>query len=395
MPRLLFVAMPESIHTARWIAQIAEQGWDIYLFPCYAAPMHPELRHLTAFASAPPRRTDPKHHVRRLWWTLPFFLVDWVRSKLRRAPVSSMTSRALALAIRGLQPDIVHSLEIQHAGYLALDARQRLRGRFPKWIVTNWGSDIYLFGRLPEHKARIRAVLAACDYYSCECERDVRLARESGFEGTVLPVLPNTGGFDLAWAAALQEPGPVSSRRTILLKGYQHWAGRALVGLEALRRCADLLQGYSLAISVASPEVRIAAELFRQDTGIPVQILEAVSHEEMLRTYGRSRLYLGLSISDAISTSLLEAMVMGAFPIQSCTACADEWIEDGRSGLVVPPEDPAAVAEAVRRGLADDDLVDRAAQINASVARARLDRSILGPRVIQMYADILGTGRTS
>ena len=31
---------------------------------------------------------------------------------------------------------------------------------------------------------------------------------------------------------------------------------------------------------------------------------------------------------------------MGSFPIQSDTACADEWIEDGVSGLIVPPEDP-------------------------------------------------------
>jgi len=71
----------------------------------------------------------------------------------------------------------------------------------------------------------------------------------------------------------------------------------------------------------------------------------------MLHYYGRARIYIGLSISDAISTSLLEAMVMGAFPIQSCTACADEWIEDGKSGFIVPPEDPHVIAEAIRRAL--------------------------------------------
>jgi len=109
----------------------------------------------------------------------------------------------------------------------------------------------------------------------------------------------------------------------------------------------------------------------------------------MLRYYSRSRIYIGLSISDAISTSLLEAMVMGAFPIQSYTACADEWIVDGKSGFIVPPEDPDVIAKAIRRALRDDALVDQAAEINAKTANARLDYSIIQPQVVKMYRDIL------
>ena len=44
---------------------------------------------------------------------------------------------------------------------------------------------------------------------------------------------------------------------------------------------------------------------------------------------------------------------MGALPIQSCTACADEWIVDGRSGLIVPPEDVDVIENALRRALTD------------------------------------------
>jgi glycosyltransferase involved in cell wall biosynthesis len=80
---------------------------------------------------------------------------------------------------------------------------------------------------------------------------------------------------------------------------------------------------------------------------------------------------------------------MGAFPIQSCTACANEWIEDGKSGFIVPPEDPPAVAEAIRRALTDDALVNRAAEINAKTVRERLDDSIIQPQVVKMYQDIL------
>ncbi len=49
----------------------------------------------------------------------------------------------------------------------------------------------------------------------------------------------------------------------------------------------------------------------------------------------RSRANIGFSKSDGISTSLLEAMTMGAFPIETGTACASDWIQDGVSGAIV------------------------------------------------------------
>jgi len=299
----------------------------------------------------------------------------------------------LARVIRRLKPDTVHSLEIQHAGYLTLEARNHLGDSFPTWIVTNWGSDIYLFGRLSEHADKIRAVLAACDYYSCECHRDVGLGRAFGFEGVVLSVLPNTGGFDLEWVQQFRQPGPTSARRLIVLKGYQGWAGRALVGLRAIELSADVLKDYRVAVYLAGQDVRIAAELVAQSTGVPIEIVPHSSHEDMLRLHGRARVSIGLSISDAVSTSMLEAMVMGSFPIQSNTGCADEWIRDGETGVLVHPEDPGAVAGAIRRAVTDDALVDRAADINARVAAERLDQSVIQPQVIAMYEKIAAQGK--
>ena len=391
--RILFVAMPDSIHTARWISQIADQGWDIFLFPVFIARSGPDLRNLTVFESFIPRPRVKENHVRSIWWTIPFFLADFILSRIRGIKTNYFTTRALAIVVRWLRPDAVHSLEIQHAGYMTLDAKNILSKKFPIWIVTNWGSDIYLFERLAEHRPKIEAVLANCDYYSCECQRDVMLARDLGFKGITLPVVPDAGGMELGKVSMLKSTTPAASRRMIVLKGYQNWAGRALVGLQAMRYCADLLQDYTLAIYMASPDVLVSAELFSQDTKIPVQVISSVPHDEMLRLYSRSRIYIGLSISDGISTSLLEAMAMGAFPIQSCTACADEWFADGQSGFIVPPEDPHAIAEALRRALTDDLLVDRAAEINAQTIAQRLDNSVIKPQVIKMYEDIYNARR--
>lgn len=394
--RILFVAMSGSIHTHRWISQVADGVRDIHLFPSVEAGyLHPGIENVTVHNnmflgqkgtfSSRRFRDIPAHLYPFLLAAKIFWRLLWAVSRF--VP----RDRRLAGLIRRIRPDVVHSLEIQHAGYLGLGAKRRRKGGFPPWIVTNWGSDIYLFGRLSEHEPKIREVLSECDYYSCECHRDIGLAREYGLKGEELPVFPNTGGFDLEGLFRLRAPGPPSARRLIVLKGYQHWAGRALVGLRALERCADLLKGYEVAIFSASSEVMIAAELFSKSTSVPVRIVPLESpQEEILQLHGHARVSIGLSISDAISTALLEAMVMGSFPIQSCTSCAEEWVEDGRTGILVPPEDPEVVELALRRALTDDLLVDRAAEENAKVAAERLGRTLLKSRTLSLYDQVLG-----
>lgn len=389
---ILLVAMPDSIHVVRWIKQLDGQVWDIHLFPSNGGTViHSEMAGVTfhsPFFSLPvdfcPAQTIESvssfffRASAFLWWRIErFFMPD-------------LRVRKLVKVIRRLRPDVVHSLEMQAAGYLTLEAAKQFQGSFPSWLVTNWGSDIYLFGRLKQHKAKIVDVLANCDYYSCECERDIELARKFGFRGQTMPVFPNTGGFDLAGLAVARSLIQTSSRKFIMLKGYQNWSGRALVGIRALYRCADILAGYTVAIYSAPTDVVIAAELFTDETGIPVQIIqENTPHQEMLSLHAQARISIGLSISDAISTSFLEAMVMGSFPIQSCTACADEWIEHGVSGMIVPPEDTDIIEMAIRTALTDDRLVNNAAEINWRIAQERLDSDLLKQKANDMYSMLL------
>ena len=392
--RILFVAMANSIHTARWVNQITDQGWDVHLFPVELAEIHSSFRNVTIheLLYQRPRGLSPSVRINGLKWPFQrgilisrgYDALDIISKKYKRID----RVNRLASTIRRLKPDIIQSLEIQHAGYLTLEAKNILGGKFPAWVVTNWGNDIYLFGRLDSHVDKIKAVLRSCDYYSCECQRDIQLAKQMGFRGEVLTVLPNAGGYDLARIAQFRQPGPTSMRRLILLKGYQDWHGRALVGLRAIELCANALKGYRIGIYLANSDVKIAAELVAKSTGIPIDIVPYCSHDDMLRQYGRARVYIGLSISDGISISSLEAIMMGAFPIQSCTACADEWIVDGETGFIVPPEDPEPIAAAIRRAVSDDALVDRAAELNSKVAQERLDQAKIKPQVIDIYKKI-------
>jgi len=86
-------------------------------------------------------------------------------------------------------------------------------------------------------------------------------------------------------------------------------------------------------------------------------------------------------------------MIMGAFPVQSDTVSTAEWIVDGQNGFLVPPEDSDAVAAAIRKALTDNDLVNRAAEINNRVARTRVDVSVITPRVLEMYEKVARSRR--
>lgn len=402
--KILIVGMSDSIHVSRWVSQIEGMGADIRFFANDAnAEVHSNLRNIIISNRAIFRNRFQKSGLSGLeiksesvfrYLTGQTTIAKIIRRLAKFILFNKGISRTQELekAIRYFRPDIIHSMETQVAGYLVYETKKLFEGQdFPAWLHTNWGSDIYLFGRLVDHRTRIREVLGSCDYYSCECQRDVTLARDYGFNGEILPVFPNSGGFDLGMVFNLRSQGVrPSKRKVILVKGYQGWAGRAFCGLRAIARCGDLLEDYRVIVYANdSLDMKIAAELLSNETGIPVTVLDrGLPHERMMELHGSARISIGLSISDAISTSLLEAMVMGSFPIQSWTSAADEWIENGVSGILVPPEDPDVIELAIRKALSDDGLVDMAMDLNWSVAEGRLDASKLRALAIQGYLSI-------
>jgi len=383
--RVLFVAFADSIHTARWTAQLAGLGWDLHVFAVTHKAPCPELQGVTVhrLVESPGSRSAAPQQA--IYWPLrrgETRVVDW----LERAQYYSPAAR-LVRAIESLQPDVVHSLEMQNGAYLTLEARRRMGAAFPVWIYSSWGSDLYHFGQRPEHTPRIREVLGHCDYMFADCQRDVRLARQYGFAGELLGVYPVGGGFDLPRLREMRQPGSVSSRRVIAVKGYQGgpFEARGVSAIEALRKCASQLADYEIVAYSAAPEVRTALTKLARDFGVRTSVLPASHHQEVLRLMGRARVSLGLGLSDGTPNTMLESMIMGAFPIQSDTLSTREWITNGVNGQMVPPDSPEEIAGALARALADDALVEQAAQDNARLADERLGRERIRGEVVSLY----------
>ena len=292
-PRILFVCFPYSVHAARWTRLLDGAGYDIHVFPSQPNhDLHEGFRDIT-FWPAP---------------NLPFSIAGRAsdRRGLNDIPQHNLAVRLAAVITAG-RFDIVHSLEFQHAGYLMLDALAHLPARRPTWIATNYGSDISLFAKKPEHEGQIRELLAQCDYYSAECHRDVDLAQELGLRKPVFAICPNSGGIELDLADRLRAPGPSSARRIIAVKGYQHFAGRALTALRAIDIAREHVIGYQIRVFAPFPEVRREVDRLRSRHGIDIICLpDQVPQEEILQLHGSARISLAISIADGISTSLLK-----------------------------------------------------------------------------------------
>jgi hypothetical protein len=336
--------MLDSIHSARWLKQFNDQKIDFLLFP--SSPnrrIHPQLKALLE------RNTIANYKIVPFgeWFGLPLWILDKFTNNFFRGALLRWT-------IERHKPDILHALELQNAGYVSLRALSKYKSDGLRFIATNWGSDIFWFQRFPKHRAKLEALLKLADAYSAECHRDVALAIELGFTGEALPVIPNAGGFS---KADLSLPLlPPDKRKTIALKGYHGWVGRAKVSLEAVRELAQELGQYQFVVYSANRSVIKLAKQVAKETGLDItaHAKGSLSHQQVLELFAKSKIYVGLSESDGISTSMLEAMAMGAIPVQTSTACCDEWFQD--SGVAVREITVQAVKTAIQQGLvlADD-----------------------------------------
>jgi len=353
--QILVIGMADSVHLARWLSQFIDQPIDFTLFP--SSPhrhIHPKLKNLITSASQQMTVTLKPPSMR--WLALPLSAFDIPFNNFFR-------SQLLRRLITQQEFDLIHVLELQHAGYLLLGTK--LAPNLPKVFITNWGSDIYWFQQFPKHKQKIIKLLNIASFYSAECQRDIEIVRQLGYAGKTMPVIPNSGGINLEEIP--KDSLPPSQRKRIMIKGYTGFVGRALTALKACELAANHLRGYEVVIYSASLRARIRALKLRHIHKIRVTILKKrTPHHEMLKNFSEARLYIGISLSDGISTSLLEAMATGCFPIQTNTSCAAEWMSRN-SGLTVEPFKPIDLADAIRSILISNQKVDEAQLINKDI----------------------------
>lgn len=317
MTKIILVGMFDSVHFAKWVQMIHSRDSQILLFP--SSPhrrTHPILERLIR---------DPDVSIRPAPFLRYVSIPLWLADQILEHRIRGFILRIITLRFR---PDVVHALELQQAGYLADLALRGISKRKPLFIVTNYGSDIFWFARQEKHRVKIESLLSHADRYAAECHRDVEIASSLGFKGQIMPVMPNAGGFSETELS--RQLTDATERKKIMVKGYQGWVGRAHIAIESLEMISSKLEDFEIIFfSCNRSTKRLAAKLAkRSNLNVTAFGKGALSHEAMLDNFAQSLIYVGLSLSDGISTSMLEAMAMGAVPVQTSTSCCDEWFTD-------------------------------------------------------------------
>jgi glycosyltransferase involved in cell wall biosynthesis len=367
-----------SLHAVRWIENLSASGHELYWFDVLeqgGLSTKISMQQITNWKKRKVPYIKGEYFLQRkfpvFYTTLHPFLEVTANEKLTQI-------------LNDIQPDLVHSFEMQSCSYPILETMQK----FPhiKWLYSCWGSDLFYYQNQPQHVLKIKAVLSRINYLHTDCNRDLILAKNLGFKGKHTGVIPGGGGFHLE--AFLPFIHSVSERKIILVKGYQHKFGRALPILKALMYLTDYLTDYKVIVFGSHKVVidwvhenRLPFKVFPKDT---------ISHEEILKIMGQSAIYIGNSLSDGIPNTLLEAIIMGAFPIQSNPGnVTAEIISDGKNGFLIEnPDDEKVIANLILKVLQQREFLEKAFEINQKIAKERLDYMVNQQKIVALYHQI-------
>lgn len=372
--KILFISM-HSIHVIRWIENLKDTSFELYWYDVLGLGSLDTLPKVIQITDWKKRKFPPIKGEYFLSKKMPQL------HQLVRPLLEVTENEALEKILEQVKPDVVHSFEMQSCSYPILNSMKK----YPdiKWIYSCWGNDLFYYQHFESHLSKIKNVLGRVDYLHTDCKRDFKLAEKLGFEGMHAGVIPGGTGYKLNDFSRYKLP--VSERKVILVKGYQHKFGRALNVVKALQQLTEETKLYQVTIFGAHSSVK--EYISQKKLPFIVYDRHALSQEQLMQLMGKSLIYIGNNISDGMPNTLLEAIVMGAFPIQSNPGnVTAEIIEDGVNGLLIDePENVAHIAAQVETALNGKEMIFAAYPMNEKIAAERLDYSVNRDKVISLY----------
>jgi len=96
------------------------------------------------------------------------------------------------------------------------------------------------------------------------------------------------------------------------------------------------------------------------------------------------------SLSEAFGLVAAEASALGKPVVATSTGGLPEVVEHGVSGLLVPPRDPVALADAIVRLLGDPAMRERMGEAGQRIVRERFGLERMADELVAVYRDVAG-----
>jgi glycosyltransferase involved in cell wall biosynthesis len=380
--KLLFVADGRSPIALQWMRYFVDRGDDVYLASTFFCQPDLDLRGLeitpVAFSGSKPAsgsRSSP------LWGASTLKLRSAIRQWLGPLTIAKSSQR-LRSYVEQIKPDLVHALRIPYEGMLASDALIQC-----PLIVSVWGNDFTLHApSSPLMSHYTRWTMKVANALHADCQRDIRIGREWGFAADrPTLVTPGNGGIrtDLFFAPLK----PIADPIVINPRGF-----RSYVRNDIFFKSIPLVlkQRPDAKFMCANMAGEAQAETWINDLGITdnVTLLPAKPHADMAEIFRAAQIVVSPGVHDGTPNSLIEAMACGCFPVAGDLESIREWITPDQNGLLVDPNDPKSLADAILRGLNDSSLRGRAMQINAKIIQERAEYGSNMKKVGEFYEKV-------
>jgi len=311
--RVVYLADAPYIHTRRWVDHFARAGWETHVLSFRPAEIDGAAVHYVG----------------------GFERLGKLRYLLHAPRVRRL--------VRDLRPDLLHAMHLTSYGFLAA-----LCGVRPT-LTSVWGTDVLEAPRWsPFHHLITRYALARADHVTATGLRLARATLRYVPPGKPVTVVPY--GVDLA---RFQPSARNGARPAEVVVGAVARLSPEK-GLDTLlRAAARLIQGgASLRVVLAGEgpqRARLVRLAERLGIGERVEFRGEVPHEQVPAVLAELDLFVMPSRAEGFGVAALEAQAMELPVVASRVHGIPDVVEDGRTGLLVPPGDVERLAEAIGR----------------------------------------------
>jgi len=287
----------------------------------------------------------------------------------------------LSRAIKQLQPDVIHAHDPHGVAMAALALSMSTQLAKPPLVAARRVDFHLKSNALSRWKYRqVDCFICASDAIRAMLVADgVPTSRAvTVYEGIDIGHVDAAPPADLHSELWLPHNSPIVGNVAALVphKGQRHLIEAAASVIKKVPDARFVIAGEG--------ELRPALERLIKDHHLEKHVFLVGFRPDILSVHKGFDIFVMSSVTEGLGTSLLDAMACGK-PIVATTAGGmPEVVADGRTGILVPPRDHAAMAEALIRLLSDAAL--RAEMGAAGVARARARFS--AERMVQDTLDV-------
>ena len=300
---------------------------------------------------------------------------------------------AVAKLCRKNAYDVIHSHWPLPMG-LPAQAGAWVSKKKPKLVATFHGAEVALAKRKSHYRPVLKYLTRNLDAAIANSSSTAATVRElTGVEAKVIPFGPPRGAVNLDRGPEDAGSGTGTSEGglPIVLA-----VGRMIErkGFPVLVRAAKKLRGRARVVIVGGGEYEPAVrrEIERNKVGDVVRLAGRLSNEELSDLYSRCAVLCLPAIVDSrgetegLGVVLIEAMSHGKPVVASRLGGIVDAVEDEENGLLVPPNDPDALADALLSVTEDRKLAERLGETGRERAKRLFSWDSIAERHLRVYS---------